>query len=294
MPLTPSIALVTSSWRGDLERCRLLCDSIDRFVTGHVVHYLLVEQADLPAFRGFEGARRRVVSERDLLPWWLRPVPHPSNPRQRLWLTPFGLPLHGWHAQQLRRIAMGAGMGEDVLISLDSDVVFVREFDARHFVEGGAVRFHKVADGMAKVAPGFRADHEKWARRAGALLGLEPGSMPAATFIATLIAWRRDTVRAMLARIEAVTGRGAMAALTASRDLSECTIYGRFADEVENRPERHHPTDERLCAIYWDGPPLDAAGVAGFLAGLDPTQVAVGLQSFTGTDPDLIRRAVRL
>ena len=39
MPI--SIALVTSSYRGDLERCRLLCDSVDRFVTGHAMHYIL-------------------------------------------------------------------------------------------------------------------------------------------------------------------------------------------------------------------------------------------------------------
>ncbi len=292
--MTLSIALVTSSYRGDFERCRLLCDSVDRFVTGQAVHYILVEAADLPLFRSLEGPGRRVLCERELLPRWLWPIPDPLDGKRRLWLSPFGLPLRGWHVQQLRRIAMGAGMAEDVLVSLDSDVVFVRPFDAGHFVSGEAVRFYRRADGMGHVEPARRAEHERWSRRAAALLGLALDPIPEPTYITTLIAWRRDTVRAMLERIGEVTGRSAMRALVASRALSECTIYGRFVDEVENRPDRHLPTGERLCAVYWDGPPLDEAGLRAFLDALSPEQVALGLQSFTGTDPGLIRRIVGL
>ncbi|WP_062111335.1 DUF6492 family protein [Aureimonas sp. AU40] len=292
--MPPSIALVTSSYKGDWERCRLLCDSVDRFVTGHAVHYLLVEAADLPLFKSFEGPRRRVVSERDLLPFWLRPINDPIAAGRRLWLSPFGPPLRGWHVQQLRRIAMGAAMDEAVLVSLDSDVVFVKPFDVSHFRSGEAVRFYRRAGGMAEVEPERRPEHERWSRRAAALLGLPPEPIPAPTYITTLIAWRRDTVRALLERIGASTHRPAMMALAGSRALSECTIYGRFADEVEGRPERHLPTHERLCAVYWDGPPLDAAGLRGFLEELAPEQVALGLQSFTGTDPAMIRRVVGL
>ncbi len=287
-----SIALVTSSYRGDLERCRLLCDSVDRFVTGHAIHYILVEAADLAAFRVFEGPKRRVVCERDILPVWLRPIPDPLDRRRRLWLSPFGLPLRGWHVQQLRRIAMGAALAEDVLVSLDSDVVFVRPFDVGHFRQGEAVRFYRRAEGLAAVEPARRAEHERWARRAARLLGLAREPVPAATYITTLIAWRRDTVRDMLARIARTTHRPAMMALVSSRALSECTIYGRFVDEAEERPERHVATDERLCAVYWDGPPLDEAGLERFLTGLSREQVALGLQSFTGTDPAIIRRVV--
>lgn len=292
--MTLSIALVTSSYRGDWERCRILCESLDRFVTGHCVHYILVEEGDVALFRELEGPRRRVVSERDLLPVWLRPISDPFDRGRRLWLSPFGLPLRGWHVQQLRRIAMGAAMDEDVLVSLDSDVVFVRPFDAGHFVSGDAVRFYRRAEGMAHVEPERRAEHARWSQRAAALLGLAPDPIPAPTYINTLIAWRRDTVRAMLERIRQVTRRPAMIALAGSRALSECTIYGRFVDEVESRPERHIATDERLCAVYWDGPPLDEAGLCAFLAEMAPEQVALGLQSFTGTDPGLIRRVVGL
>ncbi|MBB3997026.1 DUF6492 family protein [Aureimonas pseudogalii] len=289
------VALVTSSYRGDLERCRLLCDSIDRFATGFSRHYLLVEAADVALFRSFEGPHRRVVSERDLLPGWLRPVPDPLRRGRRLWFSPFGPPLRGWHVQQLRRIAMAAAMEEDVLVSLDSDVVFVRPFDAASLHDGTAVHFTRIPEARRPVLPHLRAVHDSWEARAAALLGIaETGRRIEFGYIATLIAWRRDTVREMLARIEAVRGRSAMRALAGSRALSECTIYGRFVDEVEGRPDRHVAVANELCAVYWDGPPMGSAELARYLGALEPRQVAVGLQSFTGTDPALIRAAVGL
>lgn len=292
--MTPTVALVTSSYRGDLERCRLLCDSIDRFVTGHRRHYLLVEAADVEAFRSFETATRRVVSERDLLPPWLRPVRDPLNRGRRIWLQPFGPPLRGWHVQQLRRFAMAATMAEEVLVSLDSDVVFVRPFDVGRLCEGDAVGFTRIPRSVRPISEDRRADHDRWDSRAAKLLGLANRGPVDVGYIATLIAWRRDTVREMMARIEKTTGRSAMRALAGSRALSECTIYGRFVDEAENRPERHRPVSQELCAVYWSGPALGEAELRQYLGALAPHQVAVGLQSFTGTDPRLIRAAVGL
>lgn len=291
--MSPSFALVTSSYRGDLERCRLLCRSIDRYVTGFAMHYLLVEERDVALFAEFASVRRRIVSERDLLPVWLRPVSEPFRGR-RLWLQPFGPPLRGWHVQQLRRLAMAAAMAEDALVSLDSDVVFVRPFDARDLAEGDRVRFFRAPGAIRHVEPERRDEHERWSRRAGRLLGIAAPGTTDTGYIATLIAWRRDTAQALLRRIADSTGRSAMAALAGSRALSECTIYGRFVDEVEDRADRHAPGAEALCAIYWDGPALDERGLQRFLAGLAPTQVAIGLQSFTGTDPATVRRVLSL
>jgi len=291
--VSPSFALVTSSYRGDLERCRLLCRSIDRYVTGFAMHYLLVEERDVALFAEFASVRRRIVSERDLLPVWLRPVSEPFRGR-RLWLQPFGPPLRGWHVQQLRRLAMAAAMAEDALVSLDSDVVFVRPFDPRDLAEGDRVRFFRAPGAIRHVEPERRDEHERWSRRAGRLLGIAAPGTTDTGYIATLIAWRRDTAQALLRRIADSTGRSAMAALAGSRALSECTIYGRFVDEAENRPERHRPVSQELCAVYWSGPALGEVELRQYLGALAPHQVAVGLQSFTGTDPALIRRAAGL
>ncbi|MFD2236827.1 DUF6492 family protein [Aureimonas populi] len=290
----PATAIVTASYRGDLERCRLLCDSIDRHVSGHARHYLLVEGADAALFRPFEGPRRTVVSERDLLPFWLRAVPDPLNPRRRLWLSPFGPPLRGWHVQQLRRIAFARLMDEAAMISCDSDVVFVRPFDMAGLWREGALRFYRVPDGFALLVPEAEEEHTRWSRKAAALLGIAAGRSNTADHINTVIGWRADTAREMAARIEAVTGRPALRALAATRSLSECTIYGRFVDEVEERPERHWPSAEALCRVYWAGAAMDEGTLSAFLGDMAPHEVALGIQSFTGTNTALIRSLVGL
>ena len=289
-PSPARIAIVTASYRGDFERCRLLCDSLDRFAEGFACHYLLVENRDAAMFRALEGPRRQVVAEGDLLPFWLRPITEPVK-RRRLWLSPVGLPLRGWHVQQIRRIAFAAKASEDALLFCDSDVAFVRPFDLARLVDGeGRVRFHRVPPSEHRVMPEMKEAHAVWSRRAGRLLGIDAPTETHVGYIATAIAWRADTARDMAARIEAVTGRSALSALAATRELSECTIYGRFVDEVEGLPERHRPSAERLCSIYWSGPALDEAGLRRFVADMPVEAVAIGVQSFTGTDPSLMRR----
>mgnify|MGYP003411811708 FL=1 len=68
-------ALITASFGPDFERCKLLCETIDRHVTGYSTHYILVESADVPLFKSLETPRRKVIDEKDLLPSWLRPWP---------------------------------------------------------------------------------------------------------------------------------------------------------------------------------------------------------------------------
>ncbi|HEX2019303.1 MAG TPA: DUF6492 family protein, partial [Aurantimonas sp.] len=284
-----------SSYRGDFERCRLLCESIDRRVTGHTRHLVLVEARDVAMFRSLAGPRREIVDERELLPAWLRPFPDPlSLGRRRFWLSPKGPPLRGWHVQQLRRIAMAATLEETVMISVDSDVVFLRPFDVGWFHEGSRVRFYRRPGVVAGYAPAAREEHRKWSRKAGRLLGIEGPQETDTAYIATLIAWRSDTVRDLLGRIENRTGRSWVSALAATRALSECTIYGRFVDEVEARPDRHLPGDTNLCHMYWTGSAMGPDALTTFAADLEPHQVAAGIQSFTGTDPALIRRAAGL
>ncbi|KQT52359.1 hypothetical protein ASG43_20095 [Aureimonas sp. Leaf454] len=289
-----SAALVTASYRGDLERCRLLCESIDARVSGYTRHLILVEAADLALFRPLAGPRREIVSERELLPSWLRAFPDPSAwGRRRLWLSPFGPPLRGWHVQQLRRIAIAALLDERVMVSLDSDVVFVRPFDVGVLEPAGATEFYRQPHSIPLDDPAYQ-HHRAWSRRAAELLGLSAPLETQTDYIATVIAWRTASVRAMTAHIEAVTGKSWMRALVGSRSLSECMLYGRFVEEVERRPDLHQPSTLKRCRIYWNGAALGEGALSDFTAALEPEQVAVGIQSFTGTDPVLIRRAAGL
>jgi hypothetical protein len=286
-----TVAIVTASYKGDFERCRLLCESIDRHVTGFTCHYLLVEEADRALFKALEGERRKVLGERDLLPPWLRAVPDPTNLKRRLWIHPFGLPLRGWHAQQLRRIAFGLQMAEDAMLSSDSDVVFLRPFDARSLIEDGRTRFQRVENGLDDILPDLLDDHLSWSRAAGRLLGIASPAETRTAYISPLVPWRGASVKAMGQRIEEATGRSAFRALVGTRALSECTIYGRFVDEVERRLDVHAVTPEPLIDVYWAGEAMGRAEVEAFIERLAPGRVGIGVQSFTATDPNLIRAA---
>lgn len=278
-------ALVTASYSADLERCRLLCETVDRFVTGHDHHYLLVAGNDVALFRQLEGPRRTVVDERDILPRWLHDLPDPlSGFRRRIWLSLRTAPLRGWHVQQLRRIAIASHVAESALVYCDSDVAFVRPFDCSAMWRGGDVRLFRRSDDLAR--PELQ-NQRIWSDNAGRVLGLAGTGRH--DYIATVIAWRREAVVGMCSQIERVGARHWAAAIGARRQFSECMIYGRYADEILGGEGHFHSSTE-LCRVYWKGEAPTEAAFREFIDGMSPQQVAIGMQSFIGTDIGLTRR----
>ena len=77
--------------------------------------------------------------------------------------------------------------------------------------------------------------------------------------------------------------------VAARRRFSECMLYGRYVDDVTGGAGHFHQSDP-FCHIYWNGPRLDRDGFARFVDAMAPQQVAVGVQSFTGTDIADLRR----
>lgn len=280
-----SSALVTASYSADLERCRLLCETVDQFVTGHDHHYLLVAGNDVALFRQLEGQRRTVIDERDILPRWLHDLPDPiSRFRRRIWLSLRTAPLRGWHVQQLRRIAVASHVNEGALIYCDSDVAFVRPFNCLTMWRGNDVRLFRRDDELARPQ---LSNQFVWADNAGKVLGLAAPRRH--DYIATVIAWRREAVVSMCRHIEQTSSRHWVAAIGATRQFSECMIYGRYADEILHG-EGHFHSPVELCRVRWfGGAPADAEFEA-FVDGMTADQVAIGIQSFSGADPGVTRR----
>lgn len=280
-------AIVTASYAPDFERCRLLCETIDQHVTGFSRHYLLVAHEDVALFRQLENTRRVVVDERDLLPGWLHSFRDPTSLfRRRIWLSLRTKPLRGWHVQQLRRIGIAAHSGEDALVFCDSDVVVLKPFDCASLWRGGDLRLFRRDRALAGEG---NEDQKIWSANAGRVLGIAAPAVSPHDYIATFIAWRRDAVVAMRERIETVNGVNWVEAIGATRRFSECMIYGRHADEVMGG-KGHFTASEELCRVYWKGPELSDDGFRAFMDAMSPEQVAIGMQSFIGTDIGRIRR----
>lgn len=288
---TPTAAVVTASYAPDFERCRLLCETVDRHVSGVAHHYILVEHRDVALFRQLETNRRTVVDERELLPHWLRAFDDPlSLFRRRIWLSLKTQPLRGWHVQQLRRIAIAAHAREDVLIFCDSDVAFLKPFDCGAFWHDGKVRLFR-RDGV--LADEGHEEHRIWSRNAGAALGIDPSRTSTHDYISTLIAWRRDTVLAMCGQIEKVHARCWVEVVGSARKFSECMIYGRYVDDLLSGAGHFHGSEE-FCRVHWTGEALSDDEFRRFIAAMAPEQVAIGMQSFIGTDIGRIRRLIGL
>lgn len=283
----PRFAMVTASHGPDFERCRLLCESMDRWVTGARQHYLLVASHDVAQFKQLEGPHRIVVDEREILPPWLHAFRDPlSLMRRHVWLSLKAPPLRGWHVQQMRRIAIAEKAEEDVLVFCDSDVIFVRPFDCADLNSADGLTFYRKTGGIGAGTP---ATHTQWVANAGLALGLDEKPSHAHDYIATLIAWRRDTVLGMCHHIETLHGRHWASAIAARRHFSECILYGRYVDEVLEA-RGHARTAERLCRIMWNGKAPGDGEILDFLAGLEPHQVAVAIQSFIDVEPERLRR----
>ena len=104
-----------------------------------------------------------------------------------MWLSLATRPVRGWLVQQLVKLAAASVSTEDVLVHVDSDIVFVRPFDSLAHARGAVPLFH-VADAINHELP----THVRWHRTAERLLDVAPAPFPAPDFVGPLIFWRRE------------------------------------------------------------------------------------------------------
>jgi hypothetical protein len=294
----PPFAVVTPSYAGDLERCRLLCETLDRHAEAGFEHLVMVADADEPLFRPLAGPHRRILTDAEVLPAWLRPIAHPLRRGRALWISRSASrpvwPMSGWHVQQLRKIAAARHTRAPMLLMADSDTAFFRPVTAVTLTLDGLPRLY-VRRGALRLRPD-PADplsgtprHVSWARLAARLFS---GAAPDDSFddyIGNLVTWRRDAALAMTAALEARHGVEVEALLGRRRTFSEYALYGHYVDHAAEARGLHAPTPLSLCLTLWGGERPDAAALERLAAALEPQHVAVGLQSFIGVPAEDVR-----
>lgn len=279
----PTIGLLTCSYRGDFDSCRLLCETIDRFAPW-IEHRLIVPKRDLPLFGPLASARRDVVPEEDLRPWWLMHLPLPGPkwrrllhlPRREVFLSLRGMPVRGWILQQMLKIAAVRDGKWDVVLHVDSDCVFFRPLTREHLIKDGRVRFYR-NPGAANMEP-----HNSWHRAAAQLLGLPPRDYFGADYIDSFIIWRKQIVREVTDRIEATTGKDWWTALSRTLHFAEYILYGIYVDQVRGADDGQYATARSLGMSRWSEGFADAAAEDAFIATMGADQVACNVQSTLG------------
>ena len=286
--MTKRNAIVTASYAPDFDRCRILCETMDRLATGYECHYILVDAPDRELFSQLEGPKRKILTDTELLPWWLRRLPKKLSPKgRRMWVSPFTAPLRGWHVQQLMRIAVAGKLDVDGLLYCDSDTAFVRPFDVNDIWDGDDMRLYREPGGAANALP----DHLVWAAHAAKAFGLKPEQANANDYVCSFVTWKRQTVVDMCAAIERAHRRNWVAVVGASRRFSECMLYGAYVDTVLGG-EGHVADPVSYCPMQWFNPAPDLDQMRALVDGLTEHQVGVGIQSFIPIAADDFRRAV--
>lgn len=288
------VSLVTCSFRGDLEVCRLLCETIDRFAPPDMVHWLYVPKADVPLFSELASARRRIATQESLLPWWFRKAPMPGPqwrarlrlPRRNVYVTPFSLPVRGWIAQQIMKISAAANAKTEIVVHVDSDNAFIRPLHAEQLAHGDRVRLYRHPEMVA------RASHRTWHAAAGRLLGLETSDFFGAEYIDQLVVWRRSVARGLTERISEIAGVDWRIALARAPHFAEYILYGVFADRVLGLDRAGlFATDETLCLSRWTDGFENPGEEDAFVAAIEPRHIACLVQS-TIAMPISARRAL--
>lgn len=278
-----TLAVVTPSYAPDLELCRDLNASVLAHTPASTVHYIITPRRDFDLFSALGGPRTRVWSVDQLLPRYFIGLP-----RVNFWLNlrrPVP-PVRGWVMQQVVKLQAAAQIDADVLLSVDSDVVFVRPVTAETFRRDGRICLYRKDAGVDLRLP----RHLIWHDVARTLLGVPRARPPLPDYVQSPNVWDRRTVLALLARIEQVTGRPWLHAFAAQPHISECTLYGVFVDEVPGDHANVSPVESMRCHNYWDRSPLSLEAARQFLRAMPAEDVAVMISAKSRT-PVGVRRA---
>jgi hypothetical protein len=294
------LAILTPTFERDLEYFRDLHESVLRFTDDDVRHYVVVPRRDLPLFKTLQSGRMTLLASEDLLPSRfistyalsrsLRKAPKVGGrvpPIQAVNLRHPWPPVRGWIVQQIVKLAVVAGLDVDVVLAVDSDIALIRRLDVDRLVSNGSVRFYRSSEPLTSDL----TRHARWHVVARELLGLPGTSADAHDYVSSPVAWDPRIVREMLMRIQSVGGRSWFDMVAGHLHFSECILYGLYVDALGGDADRSFTASNTLCHTYWGQSPLDELTARSFLESIDASDVAINIQSTTGTALD-VRRLV--
>lgn len=277
-----SYALVTPSYWRDVERCRLLVESVHRWVPPFVRHYLLIARRDVPLFVSMRSERTEILVVEDIIPRWLFRVPGIKH----FWFSLKTRPVKNWILQQIVKLSAPGVIDRDVLLYADSDMFFIAPYDPREFERDGKVPLLEEI-GQRGLIP-FN-DH--WQAICSRLLGLPVESDCDTGYVGQLVCWRRENALRMLHRVESVSGKEWARCIAPLSAFSEYILYGLYAARVLGEGVSGHWHDRMVRTLcYWPEKCLDENGLRELLAQRQPHHHSAMVSSKSNTPVADIRR----
>ncbi len=295
------MVVLTPSFLPDFENFVRLHESVLRFTDESTWHHVIVPQRDLTTFQSIHSPRLRVWPESGFLPNGFVATDGLAALRRRLPILPKTIncsainlrrpwpPIRGWILQQILKLSAATQLVCDAVVIIDSDVVLIRPMDASTFVRGGAVRLYEKPDAVT-------ADldrHLTWTRTAYDLLGLpwsDEASFP--DYVGGIVSWDPLLLAACLERVQAVSGADWATTVARRLHVSEFILYGTYVRNFGTPAARSFSEPRTLCHSYWSPTPLTHEQADSFAAGYDKRDLAVHVQSNSGTATEVIDRVV--
>lgn len=267
-----NFCIVTPSYAPDFERCQLLSQSIEKFISpANTTHYILVDRKDLKLFRKIKEKNTQIIPKESILPWWIL---H-SQLSKKWWISLKSLPIRGWIVQQISKLSVAEHFTEDIFIFVDSDVVFIRPFNLYDLILNGKVSlFREPATDSISMS-----SHYMWHQSAHRLLCLPPPIFPAPGYIGQIVAWRRENILKLYRHIEMIDKRNWIVSLANLWQFSEYILYGTFCEHVLKEESGHYFDSKILCHNYWSHQDLTNVELIDFLKNTSSQHIGLMISS---------------
>jgi hypothetical protein len=246
-----------------------------------------VNDEDLDLFESFSSRQRLVLPVSNFIPRWLHAFPFGLRFRNRnMWWSTLTLPVSGWHVQQIVKLTAATRLGHVVVVNIDSDVMFLKEFNVSSWLgDGSLVPLFRRVGGIDHTTP----LHLRWLETAVHVLHVDLPPLPATDYISNIVAWRRETVTSLLQRVDRNTKMPWELALCRKRTFSEYLLYGYHTTTDPSASKLHRWIERSPCLTYWGESKLCRAALTSLIAGLAHDQTAIAVQSFGRTSIGDIR-----
>ena len=284
-PTSQRTVLITPSYQPDLQRCSLMLETAQRHVTNMQGHYVIVDHKDLPHFAHLRSSHVHIIAKEDMLPGWIKKIPG----FKKWWISAKTLPVRGWILQQVIKLAVAEHVDADAYCFADSDVAFIRHFDANTLWDGDRLRFQREERRGVMLRD---KRYKNWYGVAAKYSGVTNPDDIKGAYIAQLNTMKRSAVLQMFRQMERVEGKPWMQSLLGTWDFSEFILYGAFV-EYAMQGQGHFIPPKLLCHSSWYHDIDNAAQLAAFIEQVDHDQVAVHIQSNLKIDSETYRHLIK-
>lgn len=268
-------ALVTPSYWMDVERCRFLLESAQRWVPSWVHHYLVIARRDVPLFKPMLTPRTTLLVVEDIIPGWLFRVPG----LRHFWISLRTRPVKNWILQQIVKLSAPAVIKEDVLLYADSDMFFIAPFDPLSFERDGKVPLF-----LETGQRGLIQSNEEWQNTCCKLLGIPGAGDDDDNYVGQLIWWRRQNAMDTVRCVQETTGKQWQRAIAPLSGFSEYILYGLHSHRILNDHSGHWHDGIVRTLCYWETTPLGVKELGAFKAKRAAHHHSAMVSAKSGTD----------